>query len=63
MVSKRYTTYSLFIPVAMVIGTSFTILMYQRSIKMMILMSYISGFLLVCIFIYLAIRPSKPKRV
>jgi hypothetical protein len=61
MVSEKYTALSLMVPVTMVIGTSITILMYRQSYNYMIFMCYFFGFLLVCIFGYMAFIPPRKK--
>jgi hypothetical protein len=43
MVSKHYTTLSLLVPVAMIIGTSLAIYTYQQSNKLLTMMIYIFG--------------------
>ena len=61
MVSRQFTILSLLVPVAMIMGTSFTIFVYQHSYKLMILTSYICAFLVVGIFVIIALRPPKKK--
>jgi len=48
-------------PVAMVIGTSFAIYAYQQSNKLLTVMIYIFGFIIICIFIVMTIQSSKKK--
>ena len=61
MVSKHYTTLSLLVPVAMIIGTSLAIYTYQQSNKLLTMMIYIFGFIIICIFIVMTIQSSKKK--
>jgi len=61
MVSEKFTSLSLMVPVTMVIGTSITIFMCRQSYEHMIFMSYFFGFLLVGIFGYMAFSPPKKK--
>jgi flagellar biogenesis protein FliO len=59
MVSKHYTILSLLLPVAMVIGTSFAIYAYQQSNKLLTMMIYIFGFIILCIFVVMTIQSLK----
>ena len=61
MVSKQYTTLSILMPVAMIIGTSLAIYAYQQSYKLLTMMIYIFGFIIICIFIVITIQSTKKK--
>jgi hypothetical protein len=62
MVSKQFTTLSMLLPIAMIIGTSLTIYAYQHSNELLAIMLYFFGFLVVIILIILAFRTSKKSR-
>ena len=59
MVSKHYTILSLLLPVAMLIGTSFAIYVHQQSNKLLTIMIYIFGFIVICIFAFMTIQSLK----
>jgi len=61
MVSKQFSTLSVLLPIAMIIGTSLTIYAYQQSNELLAFMVYFFGLIVVIIFIILAFRTSKKK--
>lgn len=61
MVSKQFTTLSILLPIAMIIGTSMAIYAYQNSDKLLTFMVYFFGFLVVIIFIIMAVRTPKKR--
>jgi uncharacterized phage infection (PIP) family protein YhgE len=58
MVSKQYTTLSMLLPIAMIFGTSLSIYAYQHSNTLLIIMVYVFGFMVVLIFVIMALRTS-----
>jgi hypothetical protein len=61
MVSKQFTTLSMLLPIAMIIGSSMAIYAYQNSDKLLTFMVYFFGFLVVIIFIIMAVRTPKKR--
>jgi hypothetical protein len=61
MVSKQFTALSILLPIAMIFGTSMAIYAYQHSDKLLTFMVYFFGFLVVIIFIIMAVRTPKKR--
>jgi hypothetical protein len=61
MVSKQFTTLCMLLPIAMIIGSSMAIYAYQNSDKLLTFMVYFFGFLVVIIFIIMAVRTPKKR--